>query len=254
MDVATALGLAAAAAGGGALNAVAGGGSFLTFPALLAIGVPPVAANATSTLALWPGTLGSAWGYRSELRKVGGHVARLALVSALGAAAGAGWLLHSGDASFARAVPWLLLAATVLFASAGWLVPRLQARRSGDDVAPPRLKLLLLQVVVAVYGGYFGGGMGILMLAAFALAGIGHVHTANGLKSMLGAIINGVAVAVFAGWGPVQWPWVAVMVPGSLLGGYAGARLARRLPVTWVRWAVVATGLALSLHFFRQPR
>lgn len=239
----------AAAFAGGAINAVAGGGSFLTYPALLALGLPPVCANATSTLALWPGSAASAWALRGQLRPAVGVAGPLLLVCASGSSLGAWLLLRGGDASFAKAVPWLFALATVLFAAAPWLVGRL--RRGGDRLA--LVPLLAVQFAVATYGGYFGGGQGILMLAAFALCGIGDPLAANALKSLLGWATNGTALLIFAGFGPVQWQAGLPMLLCGIAGGYAGARLSLRVPAAVLRAAVVVLGAAATaLLFLRQ--
>lgn len=239
--------LALTAALGGAINAVAGGGSFVTFPTLVWAGLGPIAANATSTVALWPGSLGSAWGYRREIPTLRRHLKPLASVSVLGGALGSWLLLHTRDETFSHIVPWLLGGATALFAFSGWLMPRLR------KLAPAKLDhpgwLAAAQFVIAVYGGYFGGGMGILMLAGFALAGVTDIHASNGMKSLLGALINGAAVALFAASAAVHWLPACAMVVGSIGGGYVGARLARRVDAGVVRWLVVAVGTAMTGAF-----
>lgn len=240
-------GLLLASFGGAAINSVAGGGSFLTFPALLWAGMSPIAANATSTVALWPGSVGSAWGYRAELAHVRRWLLPLGIVSALGGWAGAQLLLATGDQTFAHLIPLLLGGATLLLALQGQLLPRLLRLAPGRMASV--LPMVAAQAAIAVYGGYFGGGMGILMLAAFALMGLRELHTANGLKSLLGAGINGVAVVVFALSGRVAWRLALPMVLASVAGGYLGARLARRVQPVLVRRLVVATGALLTLWF-----
>ena len=220
--------LAAAGFGAGVLNAMAGGGTFLTFPALVWAGVPPIPANATSALAVCPGYFGSVAGFRRELAATPGAVLqREMLVSAAGGVIGALLLLVTPARVFAGIVPWLLLLATVLFA----LGPRL-ARRSagaGGSLARWRLPGLLL---VTTYGGYFNGGVGILLLALYLVAGESRLNTANALKNLNSAVLSVLSVAAFA------------------LGGFAGARLARRLPTAWVRAIVIAVGLVMSAVFF----
>lgn len=240
-------GLLLASFGGAAINAVAGGGSFLTFPALLWAGMPPIAANATSTVALWPGSLGSAWGYRGELSEVRRWLLPLGLVSAVGGWVGARLLLATGDQAFANLMPLLLGGATLLLALQGRLMPHLQ--RLAPRASTSMVALLAAQAAIAVYGGYFGGGMGILMLAAFAVLGLRDLHVANGLKSLLGAGINGVAVMVFAASHQVAWRYALPMVGASVAGGYLGARLARRVRPELVRQIAVVTGALLTLWF-----
>lgn len=243
--------LALASALGGALNSVAGGGSFITFPALVMFGIPPVAANATSTVALWSSSVASAAAYRRDLKGLRHTLPALGTLSLLGGGIGALWLLHTHDQTFARVVPWLLLCATSLFAVSGPLVARLRAwnvtRPSG---ANPKIALGLGQLLISIYGGYFGGGMGILMLAAFALTGQTDIHAMNGLKAILGAAINGVAICLFVASGIVHWPEALVMAAGSAAGAYAGASVAHRVPVAVVRKMVVAIGAAMTLWFF----
>lgn len=243
----TLLQLVGAAVIGGGLNAVAGGGSFFTWPALVGAGIGPVVANATSTVALWPGSVGSALGFRSALQEHKSLLWPLGVASALGGGTGAWLLLHTSDAQFARLVPWLLGVATALFASSPRLVPWLRTRAGGQLASLP--VLVLVQLVISVYGGYFGGGMGIPMLAAFALLGITDLAAANGLKAVLGSLINGVAVASFAFSGLIRWPEALLMAVGAALGGYGGARAAQRVPVAWVRGLVIATGTLLTIRF-----
>ncbi|MBI5610960.1 MAG: sulfite exporter TauE/SafE family protein [Deltaproteobacteria bacterium] len=240
--------LFAAAAVGGAMNAVAGGGSFVTFPTLVWLGLPPIDANATSTVALWPGSVGSAWGFRSVLGHERRRLPALGAASLAGGALGAWLLLRTQNATFLLLVPWLLTAATVLFAVSPWLVPRLRQWSGGR--LEQAMWLTGVQLGIAVYGGYFGGGMGILMLAGFALAGIRDIHAANGLKSVLGALINGTAIALFVASGAVHWLPAATMVLGSVVGGYAGARGSRRVDPRWVRWVVVVVGAVTAAVFF----
>lgn len=237
--------LALAAFGGGALNAVAGGGSFVTFPALIVTGVAPIEANATSAVALWPGTLSSILAYRRELFAQRAGAPGLALVSLVGGAAGALLLVNTPPAVFMELVPFLLLAATLLFAFGDRLHSRLNRR------GPPRPAFgAIAQLGIAVYGGYFGGGIGIMMLAAFALMGMTDIHRMNALKVLLTLAINGVAVVTFVITGVVEWLPAAMMVAGAVLGGYGGAALALRLDPRWVRRFVIALGAAMSAWFF----
>lgn len=244
-----------AAVGGGALNSVAGGGSFLTFPALLFQGVPPVTANATSTVALWPGSLASAGAYHRELRSSGRSLVSYSVVSVLGGFLGAWILLRTSDGAFREAVPWLLLFATLVFAFGGRLVPILRgARSAGAD--PPSSGTspvaVVTHFVISVYGGFFGGGIGILMLAAFALLGMRDIQQTIGLKNWLGVCINGVAVITFVAAGAVTWPQTLVMLCGAVLGGYGGAAFARRTDPLLIRRFVISLGLVLTAYFFLQ--
>ncbi|MBM4342554.1 MAG: sulfite exporter TauE/SafE family protein [Deltaproteobacteria bacterium] len=249
-DVAIAAPAVAAALMAGAVNAIAGGGTFVTFGVLVALGVPALEANATSTAALWLGFVGSTWGYRRHLGPARALLPALGPVSVAGAALGAWLLVRLGDDAFQRAVPWLLATATVLFAVA----PRLQGLRDPADRAPRVAPLIGAQVVIAVYGGYFGGGIGILMLTAFALCGIGDLLAANGLKGLLAFAINAAAVAVFGAIGPVRWPLALTMAIAAALGGWLGAHVATRSTAVAVRWFVVATGALLTVAFFCKGR
>ncbi len=235
-------GLAALAAG--VLNAIAGGGSFLTFPALVFAGVPPVAANATSAVAVSPGYLGSTLGFRPELRQLPNALLRREVaVAALGGLIGAGLLLLTPAKLFAGIVPWLLLLATALFA----LGPRLS--RASGGTGHPRWRLPGL-LAVAVYGGYFNGGLGILLMALYTLTGETRLNTVNALKNLNSFVLALLSVAAFAAAGAIVWPQALWMMLWATVGGWAGARLARRLPVRGVRALVIATGLVMSAVFF----
>lgn len=244
--------LLAAAFVAGALNAVAGGGSFLTLPALVLTGVPPVLANATGTVALLPGYLASAWGFKEDWQAPPGlTLKRLLVLSLMGGAAGAILLLLTSDAAFRRIVPWLLLAATALFA----LGPRLRAwsasaSGSAGHGAPSSAKATWGVLAVAAYGGYFNGGLGILLLALFGLLGQTQLHAMNGMKNLVSAVLTAIAVLIYAAGGLVLWPQALMMMVAATAGGYAGARVARRIPAPWLRAGIVATGLVMAALFF----
>jgi uncharacterized membrane protein YfcA len=254
-----ALALFVAAVLGGALNSVAGGGSFLTFPTLAWAGVPLIQANATSSAALWPGSVASVGAYRRELRGRRG-VPLLAVISLVGGAAGAVVLLNTPQATFQRLIPYLLLAATLIFAFGGRVGAALRraARKGGarPGGAPARTSrgavaaLCLLQGVIAFYGGFFGGGIGLLMLAGLALAGLEDIHAMNAVKTLMAVLINGVAVAVFVWKGAIYWPQATVMIAGAVLGGYGGAYYARRLDSRLVRRGVIGVGAVMTAIFF----
>jgi uncharacterized membrane protein YfcA len=242
--------LIGAAVGAGVVNTLAGGGTLLTFPSLTRV-VPEVVANATSTVALVPGSLAGAWGLRHELRGTGPWLALLIGPSLLGGLAGALLLTRLDPRYFALLVPWLLLTASLLFLAQPALARRLPS--SGGDVLPsPRLcaGVVVFQLGVAVYGGYFGAGIGILMLSALGLMGLGDVHRMNGVKNLLAVCINGVSVVVFVLDGKVDWRYAPLMAAGAIAGGYAGARVGRRLPRALVRWFVISVGLVLSAYYF----
>lgn len=240
--------LAVAAFFAGALNTVAGGGTFLTFPALVYTGVPVVAANATSAVAVFPGYLGGALGFRSELAAFDrARLLRIAGFTAIGGLIGSLLLLVSSNEAFSMVVPFLLAAATLIFAFGA----RIQAwaRRhgpGGGEAGEGRLSTL----IVSIYGGYFNGGLGIVLLALFSLWGMRDLNTMNGLKNGLSFILSAISVATFALAGIVAWPQALVMMAAATIGGYAGAPLARALPPSVVRAVVILVGTVMSLVFF----
>jgi uncharacterized protein len=235
---------AIAAFAAGAMNSVAGGGSFLSFPALLFAGVPAISANATNNAAMWVGTIGSARGYHEE---VGAHRAILlpiVCVSVAGSLIGACLLLVTPQALFGRMIPWLLLFATLVFAAS----PRLTRGPSATPRHAPWQ--LAVQFAVAIYGGYFGAGMGILMLAVLAFSGLPSFNAQNAIKNVLSVSINGVALVPFVIARIVDWRFAVPMALIALLGGYFGARVFRRLPQPLARGLVVAIGSAMTIVFF----
>lgn len=233
----------------GAVNAVAGGGTLITFPALLAAGLSPVAANATSTVALVPGSFSSFWGYRAHVRGERALLWALVVPSLVGGGLGA-WLVNEvGDATFAHLVPWLIFGATALFMAQGWLRRHLAPGERHGDAAPSRLAAIAaFQLVVAVYGGFFGAGIGILMLAALGLLGLTDIHRMNGLKNLAAVAINAVASLTFAVERRVDWRLALLMALGGIAGGYFGAGAAQRLGQLAVRRLVVAIGLAIGAY------
>ena len=239
--------LVVAAFGAGVLNAVAGGGSFLTFPALVFTGVPPIVANATSALAVSPGYAGSTLGFKTELQALPRRrLQREMGISALGGVLGALLLLVTPASVFVGLVPALLLFATLLFA----IGPRLAARsaqgaESSDN--PWREPGLL---AVAIYGGYFNGGLGILLMALYTLTGEARIHTVNALKNLNSLVLSLLSVVAFVLAGAIAWPQGLAMMVAATLGGFWGARWSKRVPVVWVRRGVIATGLVMSAVFF----
>ncbi|MGE8317986.1 MAG: sulfite exporter TauE/SafE family protein [Comamonas sp.] len=247
--------LLAAAFVAGALNAVAGGGSFLTLPALVLTGVPPVSANATGTVALLPGYMAGAWGFKDDMRSPPGlSMKSVVLLALVGGAAGAALLLFTPDATFRKIVPWLLLAATAMFAFGPQL--RQWAMGGKHDQAPSTggaAKAALGMLAVAIYGGYFNGGLGILLLALLGLLGQTNLNAMNGIKNLVSALLTAIAVAIYAAGGVVQWKQALVMMVAATLGGYLGARVARKIPPNWLRGGIVLTGLVMAgLFFWRQ--
>lgn len=238
--------LALAAFCGGVMNAIAGGGSFLTFPALVFSGVPPVIANATSTVALFPGAFASAWSYRKRFAGLQGlSIRACVLVSLAGGAAGSILLLKTPESTFVALIPWLLLFATVLFAFGKPLGLALRKRIHFGIAA-----VLFWQLGIAIYGGYFGGGIGILMLALFSLFGIEDLNAANGMKALLAGCMNGMAVLIFVAAGQVYWKQALVMAAGGITGGYTGAAIAQRVPQPIMRAVILAIAVSMTAYFF----
>jgi len=233
----------------GIVNSIAGGGTLLTFPALIAAGLTPIVANATSTVALLPAALSSMVAYRGELTGATRWASLFAVPSLIGGAIGAALLLHTSNAAFDHIVPWLVFGATALFLTQRPLLRlvRGSAGAQADDDAlmarTPSLALLTGQLLVGIYGGYFGAGIGILMLASLGLMGFSNIHRMNGLKNWGGFCMNLVAALTFAMSGIVRWPVALGMALGSIAGGYIGARAALRVPQEIVRGAVAAVGV-----------
>jgi uncharacterized protein len=313
-------------AAAGVMNSIAGGGTLLTFPALIGLGVPPIVANATSTVALWPGAVGSMWGYRAQLVGARRWAAWFAAPSLVGGLVGAGLLLATPPERFDQLVPWLVLAATALFIIQGPTARALQARAAAQEAragkiptatadpsadaaeipaatadwsagaaeipaatadwsatggrsathpetgsaagghveaaaaeadraltaARPRTPLLFVQLLIGVYGGYFGAGVGILMLAALGFMGLRNIHRMNGLKNWGGLCMNFVAALAFAFSDLVDWSVALAMAVGATTGGYGGSRLAQRVPQTVVRRAIVVIGLGSGIWLLSQ--
>ena len=299
---------------GGILNSVAGGGSFISFPALIFTGVPPINANATNTVALWPGSVASTGAYRKELASQNRVIMLvLSITSLIGGILGALLLLNTSQATFTRLIPYLLLLATLLFTFSSPIMNRLRARKRNIETSSPGAEeatsnppgdnntvpmtvsakdnvpnkqaaitanavsplptdkgiaakqksiqpswlalsgIALLQLIIATYGGYFGGGIGILMLASLGLMGMENIHEMNGLKTFLTSFINGVAVIAFAIAGKVYWLQAILMVIAAIIGGYAGAYYARQLDPRLVRGFVILVGFGMTIYFFLRP-
>jgi len=230
----------------GVMNAVAGGGSFLTFPALVFTGVPPIIANASSTVALFPGSFASAWAYREDFTHFENIPFKASLaVSLAGGVSGALLLLNTSQHAFDVVIPWLLAFATILFAFGQKIAPVLKRRfRIGVKT------VLISQYLVSIYGGYFGGAVGIIMLSLFSLLGLKDIRSMNALKTLLGGSMNAVAVVCFVIAGKVWWVQTGVMLLGAVAGGYLGARFGRLVPQWIMRCVVVAIGAAMSYVFF----
>jgi uncharacterized membrane protein YfcA len=235
---------------GGALNAVAGGGSFIAFPALLFAGVPPIPANATNTLALWTGAAASGGAYRDRLDVPRRVLIPLLVSSFIGGVGGAFLLLLTPAHTFMRVLPWLMLGATLLFIFGKKLAGKRASSVGHNATAAAIAGASAFELVVAVYGGYFGGGIGIVNLAMLSAVGMTDIHAMNALKSVLGAAINGVATVVFIVKGAIYWPQAIVMIAGALIGGYFGAHYAQKLPPAWIRGFVILVGTGMTVYFF----
>ncbi len=246
--------LFAAAIIGGTLNAVAGGGSFFTFPALIFTNVGAKIANATSTVALWPGSVASIGAYRRELvEQQRGFLFLLTGTSLIGGTLGALLLLNTPQSTFVNLIPYLLLGATLLFALSPYITARLRMRTIEKTTRISMTTLVviaLVQFVIAIYGGYFGGGIGILMLASLAFMGMDDINKMNSVKTVLAAAINGAGVVTFIIAGAVLWPQAILMVAGGIIGGYGGAYYARKIAQKWVRLFVIIVGIVLTIYFF----
>jgi uncharacterized membrane protein YfcA len=246
------LGLMIAASAGGAINAVAGGGTLVTFPALLFFGTPPVIANATSTLALVIGTSGGIYGYRKHLEPIRPWLWRFVPVSTVGGLIGAVLLTWTSNRTFSRLVPFLILFATLLFLAQGAF--RRFANLNGPAALDRRHHAvwgaILFQLAVAIYGGYFGAGIGILMLASLGFLGLSNIHEMNTLKTILASLINVVAAAWFIYKGLIHWPKAGVMTAGALLGYFLGSHYAQRIPQQRVRQLITFIGFVISAVTF----
>ncbi|HET8547178.1 MAG TPA: sulfite exporter TauE/SafE family protein [Bryobacteraceae bacterium] len=229
----------------GVVNAIAGGGTLLTFPGLLTL-LNPVPANATSTMSLLPGSLSAGLGYRSELRASRHYLVLLWPPSLIGGIAGSLLLIRMPEKVFAHAVPWLLVTASVLLMLQRPLMRYIGAHPHGTPHGRTVAAVIFFQFLVGVYGGYFGAGIGILMLSSLAFMGIPDIHHMNAVKNILAATMNGVSAVIFAIAGVVVWKYAAIMAVAAILGGYAGARVARRMRPDYVRAIVVAIGFAVA--------
>lgn len=231
----------------GALNAVAGGGTFISFPALVWVGIPPVMANATATLTALPGYIGSAWAFRRDMQAEGAVGLKPMLgIAAIGGIIGALLLTVTSDEAFVGLVPWLLLIATAVFAAGPWLVPMLSGGAGLGFVGA-----VVVLMIVSIYGGYFNGGLGIMLLAAFGLMGFKNLHGMNGLKNVLSALLSLVSAITLALAGLIAWKSALVLALATTAGGYVGAAYARKITnMTLLRAGIVAVGLIMAILFF----
>lgn len=231
-----------------AINSVAGGGTFLTFPIFIMSGLSPLAANVMSTIALWPGTISSAYGYKNHIADNLKKLFPLFAICVIGGAAGSLTLLHTPELVFRQLVPWLLLCATLIFTFGKYAIDffhKYFPACKGSYVGA-----LLLQVLISFYGGYFGAGIGILMLAMLQLMGMNDIHKMNALKVLLAAAINAATVVVFISSDVVMWNLAAIMISGGVAGGYVGACLALKVPPKYVRVLVSFIGFSMAIYFF----
>lgn len=253
MDAETVAMLSGSAFLAGGVNSVAGGGTLLTFPALEML-IGPAAANATSTIALLPGSLAGSAGYRRELA-ASRRIAVVMLAPSLAGGLLGAWLVTESPRAFARLVPWLILTAAILFLVQPLVARYLRRRRSEHTPGTlGRGGLMLVQFVIALYGGYFGAGIGILMLATLGFLGLSNIHRMNAVKTLLAAVINAAAAVMFVTSDLVHWRYAGLMAVAAIAGGYLGARLARRTPAAVVRGLIVLIGFGLALYYFlKQP-
>jgi uncharacterized membrane protein YfcA len=231
----------------GMINAVAGGGTFLSFGALTLVGIPPVVANATSSITQFPGYITSTLAYWDDFKTFWRGAISLAVASIIGSLLGAWILLQLDNPEFRALVPWLLIAATALFAAGPYLKP---VPKPGKGAAVGGVFGFVMQFVTAIYGGFFGAGMGVMMLATLGLSQQGDYHRLNALKNMLAVVIAALAIVVFVSGGVVAWPQAIVMIPGVALGGWSGVWVAKRVPQFYMRWVVIAVGLLLAVYYF----
>jgi uncharacterized membrane protein YfcA len=242
--------VALAAFAAGFINALAGGGTFLTFPALIAAGLPPIDANASNTVALFPGQIATGYAARDGLAAAADNrvnVPVFAAISLVGGFVGGVLLLVTPQPVFSRIVPWLILFATAVFAGGNFMPI------SGTKFRLNRTGIFAVQGLVAIYGGYFGGGAGILMLSALTLFGLRDIWLMNSLKILVVTLMNAAAVVTFIVAGLVHWQWTILVAIGAILGGFAGLHVARRVPAHIVKCFVVAMGLVLTIYFFMKP-
>ena len=237
---------------GGVINSIAGGGSFITFPALLLVGVPPISANATNTFASCAGYLSGSYAFRQELIAHKHELARITIISLIGGIAGAWLLLQTPEALFRVAIPWLLLFATLLFIFGGRLNTALRQigshHRHASSVGSFFLALLLLGV--CFYGGFFNAGLGIIILSYLALAGYSNINAMNGLKLLISSSVSLIAIVLFIYDGAIAWYQGSIVLLGTLAGGYVAAHISRQLPQHYVRAFVIVVSSAITLYFF----
>ena len=251
-ELSIALLLLAAGLLAGVSNAIAGGGTFFTFPAFLAAGVPPIMANASNAIAVWPGHALAFVGYRSELSRYSKNMPGSVIVALAGGIVGALLVAYVGNKAFSKMIPFLILFATLLFGFGQGLSSWLSRRTDSADFSHPGFATRFLEFVFAVNGGFFGAGLGVMLMAGLLMLGVHDVQVNNALKNFLATIITSAAVVVFAVTGLVSWPHTLVAFVGAVAGGFLGSRIARFLPAVWLRRVVICVGLLFSVLYFGQ--
>lgn len=236
----------------GISNAVAGGGTFFTFPALLASGLPPVVANASNSLAVWPGHVLALVGYRRELAGYSRAIRGSIVVALIGGAAGAALLAAVGNDSFSKLIPPLILLATLLFAFGGKINDWLRMRSLSAEFSQPKAVTRLFELLFAVYGGFFGAGLGVMLMAGLQMLGVKDPHANNALKNLLASVVNTVSVVVLIATGLIAWPHTALAFAGAVFGGLIGGHVARRIPAHALRRIIIGFGVFLTAYYFHK--
>jgi hypothetical protein len=236
----------------GAINSIAGGGSFIAFPTLIFTGVPPINSNAMCSVALFPGSLASAGAYKIELLEEKGILPLLVITSLIGGIAGSVIMLRTPANTFMALFPWLLLLANLLFIFGGKITAAFRNRKNAKEISRFRTitGTVVLQLFISLYGGFFGAGMGIMMLAALALMGMNNIHKMNAFKVVLGSCINGIAALIFISAGVILWLQTSVMIVGAIIGGFGGAYYARKYDPAKIKKIVILIGSLMTLYFF----
>lgn len=234
----------------GVSNAVAGGGTFFTFPALLASGLPPVVANASNAVAVWPGHALALVGYRKELASYSHAIRGSIAIALIGGVLGAALLVSVGNQAFSKLIPLLILLSTLLFAFGGKINDWLKAKAVSADFSRPKPMTRFFELLFAVYGGFFGAGLGVMLMAGLQMLGVKDAQANNALKNLLAAVVTTVSVVVLAVTGLVAWPQTALAFAGAMVGGLIGGHVARRIPVNVLRRIVIALGAVLTVYYF----
>ena len=233
----------------GVANAVAGGGTFFTFPAFLAAGLPPIVANASNCIAVWPGNALAVVGYRNVLRKHARGTGKSILIAFLGGGLGAAMLVFTGNAAFVKLIPFLLLFATLLFTFGSTLSGLISSYTNGQSFTRPGLFTGFLVFIFAFYGGFFGAGLGVMLMAGLHMLGVHDIQANNALKNLLAMVTTGIALVIFTVSGIVAWRYTLVAFTGAVIGGLLGTRIALWLPAIWFRGVVIVFGLFLTVYF-----